>query len=269
MASELETARRQIANGQHKKAINTLWVAESYARADATAARALADLVSEAREQTTGRVRRQYDMLFQQVQATVASADMAARRLATSPQRDAIAVVPRCRVLGGHGLPATTGELWELVFTPESLRLVDPVHNETLVPYSDVTAVEIGGPGARKAGGGFIGGGFGLQGAAEGMLIASALNMLTTRTTINTVICIQTTTAELFLHQSELTPDALRMRLSRVFTILRQRTESTSVVPGNAGEEHAVERLTKLAALLDRGLITDEEFQKLKADILG
>jgi hypothetical protein len=56
-----------------------------------------------------------------------------------------------------------------------------------------VTAVEICGPGARRTGGGFIGGGFDLQGAAEAMLIAAALNMLTTRTTINTVICLQTT----------------------------------------------------------------------------
>jgi hypothetical protein len=58
----------------------------------------------------------------------------AAQRFAMSPQRDAIAAVSRCRVFGGHGLPPKTGALWELVFTPESLRLVDSLHNETLVP---------------------------------------------------------------------------------------------------------------------------------------
>jgi hypothetical protein len=59
------------------------------------------------------------------------------------------------------------------------------------VPFRDVTAIEVGGTGARRTGGGFAGGGFGPEDAAEGMLVALALNMLSTRTKIDTVTCIQ------------------------------------------------------------------------------
>lgn len=106
---------------------------------------------------------------------------------ATDPTKGAIAYVGNCRVLGGHGLGLATGAVVEVVFwrsaltirTPASVQLgkTSPQHAE--IPYDDVVALEIGGPGAKRTGGGFVGGGFGLEGAAEGMLIASALNLLT------------------------------------------------------------------------------------------
>jgi len=59
------------------------------------------------------------------------------------------------------------------------------------VPYSEVEDVEIGGPGLVKTGGGFIGGGFDVTGALEGMAIASVLNAPTRRTSVKTVLRIQ------------------------------------------------------------------------------
>jgi hypothetical protein len=175
-------------------------------------------------------------------------------------------VVPDCRVLGGHGLSLKVGQVLALIFEQDKLRSC--AENEDTVPYDDITAIEIGGPGATQAGAGFFGGGFGLQGAAEGMLIATALNMLTTRTKINTAICLQTRTTELFLHHGDVTPDALRVRLSPVFTMLRQRQGAESRNRDDA-TDHLVDRIAKLAELLDRGLISQAEFQKLKADALG
>jgi hypothetical protein len=136
------------------------------------------------------------------------------------------------------------------------------------VPYVDVEAIEIGGPGATKTGGGFLGGGFGIDGAAEGMLIASALNMLTTRAKVDTVICLRTSSAELFVHHGTETPDALRMRLSQVFNILRARA---APLPKSQGpdQDHVVERLAKLADLLDRGVLTQDEFAALKSKLLS
>lgn len=91
----------------------------------------------------------------------------------------------------------------------ESLNLVpDRLNQAIAVPYVNIVAFEIGGPGARKTGGGFFGGGFGGSGAAEGMLVPAALNMLTTRTKVDTVICVQTPEAELFVHNA-------RRRLTR------------------------------------------------------
>lgn len=99
------------------------------------------------------------------------------------------------------------------------------------------------------------------------MLIASALNMLTTRTRVDTAICLQTRSAELFLQHSTETPDALRIRLSQAFNILRQRVppESDTTPTGN---EHVVDRLAKLAGMLDRGLLSRQEFDRLKAELL-
>jgi hypothetical protein len=177
-------------------------------------------------------------------------------------------------VLGGHGLGLATGTPVEVVFSHELIRLRAPgdllIHASgrlAELPYADLVAFEIGGPGARQTGGGFIGGGFGLTGAAEGMLIATALNMLTTRTRIDTVICLQTKSAELFLHYGDEAPDALRIRLSEVFNILRENV-SAGPQQGTSTGEHVVERLAKLADMLDRELLTREEFDRLKAELL-
>jgi hypothetical protein len=214
-------------------------------------------------------------------------------------------VVPGCDVLGGHGLAPQVGERWDLNFMEAELRLVPQVElrlvpqaggrwvqfgterifmeaelqadpqdfsgKSATVVYEDITAIEIGGPGKRQTGGGFVGGGFGLEGAAEGMLVASALNMLTTRTKIDTVICLQTKTAELFLHSGDTAPDALRMRLSPVFTRLRQQHVASTSSEGAASDgpqRNIAERLAQLADLHARGALNDYEFSAAKAKLL-
>jgi hypothetical protein len=179
---------------------------------------------------------------------------------------DAVAIVTGCRVLGGHGLAPQVGQSWTLIFKVDELLLARDESDQT-VAYSDIVAIEIGGPGAQRRGGSFFGGGFGVAGAAEGMLVASALNLLTTRTTVDTVVCLKTRSAELFLHTSSQTPDGLRMQLSPVFTILRQQEAAASA--GQASSGDAVDRLTKLAGLLEKDLITREEFDRLKADLMS
>ena len=191
---------------------------------------------------------------------------------AQDPTLKPIARGGTCVVLGGHGLGLPVKALVELVFTLGALRLRQHGTDDTVVPYADIVAFEIGGPGAKRTGGGFFGGGFGVEGAAEGMLIASALNMLTTRTKVDTVICLRTRTAELFLHTSQEKPDALRMRLSRVFNILRAQSASEATVPNarsQPGEDNVVDRLAKLADMLDKGLITSQEFAALKGKLLS
>jgi Short C-terminal domain len=181
--------------------------------------------------------------------------------------RDAFAVVRDLRVLGGDGLAVSGGSLISLVFLPEEALIVGQQRRLAEIPYSEIVALEIGGPGERKTGGGFMGGGFGAEGAAEGMLIASALNMLTTRTKVETVVCLQTRTAELFLHCSRETPDALRMRLSRVFTILRSRPPETAQL--DTAPPSTIDQIGKLADMLEKGLLTREEFEAMKRSTLS
>ena len=171
-------------------------------------------------------------------------------------------------VLGGHGLPLRAGAELDVVFGPESLVLRPEGRAELTVPYHAIVALEIGGPGARTTGGGFIGGGFGPVGAADGMLIGTALNMLTTRTRVDTVICVQTDAAELFLHTGTVAPDPLRMRLSGVFNILRRhQSAGGGALPASAGQVE--DTLRSLASLQEQGLITEDEYKAKKAEVLS
>jgi hypothetical protein len=138
------------------------------------------------------------------------------------------------------------------------------------VPYGDIASFEIGGPGAHRKGGGFIGGGFGAQGATEGMLIASALNLLTTRTKVDTVICLQTASSELFLHTTADTPDAIRIRLSRVFSAIRERRGAAqAAATSSTSPDDPIEQLERLIKLRDAGGLSDEEFEAARAPLVA
>lgn len=191
----------------------------------------------------------------------------------------AMAVIADCRLIGGSGFDIENPSkgTWDVIFKDDQVsvlqvvRLVDDaafVLGQTLLIEWDGLTVVIGGAGAMSRGGEFFGGGFGVAGAAAGMLAASALNALTTSTGIDTVIHLEAPTAELFLHYDKQTPEVLRRRLSPVFTRLRQGEPRES--SQNAGpDDHVVDRLQKLADLLDRGLLTRDEFAQLKADLLS
>jgi hypothetical protein len=141
------------------------------------------------------------------------------------------------------------------------------------VPYSQVEDVEIGGPGLVKTGGGFVGGGFGVNGAVEGMAIAAVLNGLTTRTSIKTVVRIQGSGCELFLLHTMLTPEQLRIEMSRALVAIRSARAAT-VAGGIQDGPHVIapspaEELSKLADMLEKGLLTREEFNLMKAKLIG
>ena len=183
-----------------------------------------------------------------------------------------LCLVPECTVIGGHGLPLATGAAGDVLFADDELVFMNRRDGHLLarIPYKDVQSLEIGGPGVQQTGGGFIGGGFGLEGAAAGMMVATALNLLSTRTTIDTVICLRTADAEVYLHTRTLTPGALQMDLSGVFVRLRQllAEQTTEANPSNIPPD-AVEQLSKLAELHAKGALTDEEFATFKAKLMS
>jgi hypothetical protein len=189
-----------------------------------------------------------------------------------------IAVLDDCSVLGGHGLGFQREARVTLAFNQSgiTIRLVSTPRTsgqETqvgqFVPYSDVEVIEIGGPGRTTRGGGFYGGGFGLGGAAEGMMIAAALNLLSTRKRTDTVVCLRTHAAELFLHHRRQPPDQLRMALSEVFTILRALQETNGRQLTSIRDDRVLDGLTKLGDLLEQGVITPEEFATLKGRLIS
>jgi hypothetical protein len=170
-------------------------------------------------------------------------------------------------LLGGYGWDEprfVPGTECSLRFTHEGIW-VHPTNGWAALlrsPYTDALALEFSGPGAVTTSGGFFGGGFGVKGAAEGMIVGSVLNALTTRTTIHTVIRYQAVNLEAFFFYSKATPNHLRVQLSQVLSFIRPTTGS-STGPGPAAE------LEKLAELHKAGALSDEEFAVLKSKIIA
>jgi hypothetical protein len=163
-----------------------------------------------------------------------------------------------CTVLGGTGYAVLEGETVALQFNGGMLVLqrADGSKMED-IPYVEVVELAIMGPGSVTTGGGFIGGGFGIEGALEGMAIGTILNLLTTRTKIHTFITLVTHLGELHLHYGGMEPGTLRIALSKVFTTLR-RLDPTWMRA----------RLDRLEALRAQRVLTESEFERLKERLL-
>lgn len=113
------------------------------------------------------------------------------------------------------------GDHIQLSFGPDSVRILAGMgHTAATIPYEAITGLVIGGPGQTSTGGGFIGGGFGLQAAMVGILQAELLNRLTTRTSVTTIITLTAPGAELHVLHTETTPEQLRMQLAPVFAAM-------------------------------------------------
>jgi len=201
-------------------------------------------------------------------QASQARADAALAGLETAT----IGYVPGLVFLGGYAPEAELAvrDYYDLRFLADRIAVcpfqgLDAV---TQIPYRDVEAVDIGGPGLVKSGGGFSGG-FGVAGAVEGMAIATVLNVLTTQTAIKTIMRIQAAGCELFLLCTTAEPEALRIGLSRPLGAVRQaRAAATAGTDGGVAAS-LVDQLGRLAAMLENGLLTREEFDRLKAALIA
>jgi hypothetical protein len=105
------------------------------------------------------------------------------------------------------------------------------------------------------------------------MVIAAVLNTLTTRTSITTIVRIQGTGCELFLLHTRMTPEQLRIAMSHPLGAIR--SARTAKVAGEiqhqvpAVSRSPVEELAKLADMLEKGLLTREEFDLMKGRLLN
>jgi hypothetical protein len=176
-----------------------------------------------------------------------------------------------CAFLGGYGHSESlmAGAVCDLHFTSEGLLVTNPDTSISIVrsPYAEAEIVELSGPGRVTRGGGFIGGGFGLTGAAEGMIVASVLNALTTKTSIQTIIRWEARTQELFFFTSEATPSDLRIRMSPVLGRVKPRP-NVEATPSLLDAD-VVSQLERLASLRQQGIIDDNEFAELKRKIIS
>ncbi len=132
----------------------------------------------------------------------------------------------------------------------------------TRVAYAEITNLSIGGPGKIQEGGGFIGGGFGLEGFAVGAGAAGVLNALTTRNRIETLIGLRTDSGELVFLCTSVDPPTLGLQLSRVRALVQSASSA------NQSRGDTVTQLEKLADLVDRGYLNRSEYDALKQSLL-
>ena len=164
-----------------------------------------------------------------------------------------------CTLLGGCGYPFAIGQRLDVWFSSDAIRLqASEGGSPAEIFYPEIVDLAVTGPGAVTTGGGFIGGGFGFEGAVQGMAIAAVLNLLTSRSKVHTFLQIVTHQGEIFLHYGGLEPGALRIALSPVFTHLRRSD------PGWLDA-----RLQRLDALRSQAALSEEQFASLKARLLS
>jgi hypothetical protein len=124
-------------------------------------------------------------------------------------------------VLGGAGLPLLRNQQIQLVFSEEGFSVQagagDPCFAAS---YSELEAISITGPGRVEQGGGFFGGGFGLDGALVGMAVAGVLNALTKSSQVITILLLAGVSWELWCVTSEYDPLTLRILMGPVFVRL-------------------------------------------------
>lgn len=200
--------------------------------------------------------------------ASRADAERARQELANL-DASALVNLPAVTFLGGYGSESTlaAGQSYDLRFFSDHLA-VTPLRQTgvlTELRYEEVEALEVGGPGVvsgmsrgQQAG---ITLAFGIVGAA----------IAYTDTKIQTLVRIQTQASELHFLSSTITPDALRVQLSRPLAAIRGGHDGQSRPDARPASEPtpAIAELSRLASLLETGLLTREEFDSLKTQLLA
>lgn len=177
---------------------------------------------------------------------------------------------------------------YDLRFMDDKLAVfnVGTPHLVGELPYGDFTNVQIGGPGETQSINPFVDSAGKIIGTAiratqvgisdsflnvADSLISAGLKAAGTRSTTKTILAVRTTDSELFFLYTVTEPGQLRIDLSPVLGRIREVLSSARV--DNISEESPdvasiIERLGDAAKLLDRGLISREEFDRLKSQLL-
>jgi hypothetical protein len=199
----------------------------------------------------------------------------ASSRPPSTPEEFPRLVVPRLNVLDGAGWAPRIGSRIALFLYNVRFDLRESSSGTVLssVELRTLEDVRIEGQSLRT-GGRFIGGGFGAKGAIEGMAISTVLNKVTTKThqwvTVDLVaeggwVQFQLDGAEAFQIR-----DRLRVLSDEV---VLQRSERAKALVNEQIEQppaamDLVSSLERLAALRDKGALTEDEFMALKAKVI-
>jgi hypothetical protein len=169
-----------------------------------------------------------------------------------------------CSILGGSGIDLACGQTGVAAFDSEAFHIIINFNKRLVMPVATLTACTIGGDGTVTTDGGFIGGGFGIEGAALGIAAATLLNSIAKTSTTNTLLHLTWPKGEIFLHTNRFEPEILRRALSNTFTTMAAAREQRLT----GGADLAIQ-LERLAALHTSGALSADEFSVAKAKVLS
>lgn len=164
--------------------------------------------------------------------------------------------------LGGSGFDGIAGEHYLFCKKEGAIALADTTGlKEYRFKIEELQAIEITGPGTQTTNAGLVGGGFGIEGMLKGIVVASVLNTITSKSNTNTFIKFLFIDKEVYFHLDCIEPAELRMTLSSIFVQLEnsRRKVNTSSVS---------DELVKLHSLLKDGVLTQDEFDSAKRNLL-
>jgi hypothetical protein len=212
---------------------------------------------------------RQDRTLAQQLQALLAER-LAVQRVKAEIERldaSAFEIVKDVIFLGGHAadLEFDSGERYDLRFRGEDLLITRHAKAEPvlLALFGELRAIDVGGPGTVRQYS--VGQQVGLTMVFGD--IGEVIGFAATK--IETIIRVQAPSYELFFHCSTTLPDALRIKLSRPIAAIRDALAPVPLPTATPQATAAASELIRLASMLDAGLLTREEFECLKAQLLA
>ena len=174
-------------------------------------------------------------------------------------------------VLDGAGWAPTIGSSGYLYVYDDRIALGVP-GAVSIVPLDTLADVRVSGQ-SMTTGGGFFGGGFGVQGAAEGMLIATALNGLTKKKSKWATIGIVADGGwvDLRLDNYDVLPvrNTLRTLSDRVIANQAANDRSRLAQSSIAPDQDVVSALNRLIEHRDSGALTEGQFEAAKQRLLS
>jgi hypothetical protein len=198
--------------------------------------------------------------------AALAAAQQALTELAEL-NAASVSYLPGVLFLGGYAPAAelAAGGRYDLRFLDDRLAVLLAGRVDALfeVPYRDIEMIDIGGPGLVKRWS---------PGEQAGLALVLGLPgaVLGSETKIQTIVRINTAERELFFLNTQKLADALRIELSVPLKAIRDaRAAVTPDQSGTAAPESITDQLTRLASMLEAGLLTRTEFDHLKAKLIA
>jgi len=166
-------------------------------------------------------------------------------------------------VMGGSGWAPPIGEIVSIVISDVELLFRSTSKKIFRVEFSDLSEIEIKGFSSTSSFG-LTGGGFGFRGAADGILAASVINSLTTRTKEWVIVNVIGKTGSVEL----LITNAKEMPVRKLFRKAQDGLVQSASPHLTESKDSIASSLERVIALFEKGLLTEVEFQAAKAKIL-